>query len=335
MRAVVIERGGQSVEIVADMQPGAGTKDLVGYVRLPRESRADDLVRLHVLYRSGRSAQVSTLEPEDFDGALPETLGGILSHDAAAAVARARFDRARPAAYYGVESWGRADSPRLSLVVPAGGNLDMIRVRAGIVARAGELVEVIYAVGADQAPAARAAIVQAHAVYRVPHRLALCAADVDPCTRLRVAVAVAAGETVLVTGADVLPEGHDWLEAACGVPTDGAGLRALAMADHHGAPIGALDAAAPSQAAEAMALRRSAADAFALADLNYPDPGVVLSHLGRALGIDRQAPAGRTPALVRYADCRANPAEVQIARAALRVLEAVPSGLPDDLPSGA
>lgn len=304
----------------------------MGYVRLPRESRADDVARLHLLYRSGRSALVAELEAVGFDGALPEGFGRPLSEEGATAIARARFDRGRPAAYYGVESWGRAEAPLLSLVVPAGANLDMIRIRAGLIARTARPVEVIYAVGADQAPAVRAAVAQAHAVHRVPHRLALCAADVDPCTRLRVAVAVAASETVLVTGSDVLPEGTGWLEAARAMPAGNAGLAAFALQDHHGAPIETLTAASPASVAEALVLRRPAADAFALADLNYPDPGVVLAHLGRALGVERSA---KSPALVRYADARSNPTEALIARAALRVLEACPPDLPNDLPPGA
>lgn len=205
IRAVRIECGGETREIPRCTGPGGGY--------LPWPGRAAGPCRLQLVHHSARVRTVAEITPEIFDGRAPEAFRALEPARAAGALARAREDGLLPMRRRGTELRTFGERParvRLSLVAPEGRNPDMLRARAGAVfgqklAREAEIVT--YATGARTRQRPR----EIHAIFGLHVRALTLSGDWPPADALRAALAEADGEVTLVLGADVLPEGGDWL----------------------------------------------------------------------------------------------------------------------------
>lgn len=288
VRGLAVERGGAVAEVPFANRPGAAS---VGYVPLPRASRLDDTVRLRLIFHSGQGEAVHAGPLAAFDGAMP-ALAGV---EDAAAVARARLDRARSPATGWTETFGTMPRrTRLAVVTPLGADPDMIRARAALLAaevgRTGVVVVVSMADG-PAVEAVRAAIAQTVAVHGLPHRLVVTGPDADPATRLIAALRPIGAAATLLLGAEVLP--------AQGAGLAG-GLRRLparrmafgALTDHEGQE-------AAAGAAACVALAPVAVDAIVALGAAYPEPDVLVAEAARRLGV-RPRP-GRAGGFVRFA----------------------------------
>ena len=320
VRALRIERGGAAEEVAVAARTS-------GFAAVPGDGA---VCRLSLVLWSGRVLAVRAGVPEAFSGEVPEALAAEPG-----AVARARLELPRVAAA-GVEDFGTAGEPALSVVAPVAANLDLIRARAAAVfgEPKGRAVEIVYHVRTGAlAEAARGAIAQAEAVYGIAHRLVTLPAAATEADGLRAALAAATAPRLLCLGAEVLPAGAGWLAAWLGRldaarPVLGGALLDIGGAALHvggltcvGWPVQDLPRGASGGGAVTAAcvgLTRDAAERLAEAP-HYPEPDVMLAAAVRAMG--REARVLPQCRFVRYGG-RAGPSRLAEAvdRAALALV---------------
>ncbi|WP_424931430.1 hypothetical protein [Amaricoccus macauensis] len=189
--------------------------DLAGYILWP--DRDPGPCRIQIVYRSRRVQTVHEGLPESFDGNAPAALARCEPKAAARALSMARLDGAAPAArgHVQVERFGESpDRVRLSIVAPASANPDLLRARASALfsqrnARQVELV--IYGTESINLSELRGKLAECHALFGIAVRLVTLGGTWTRSDALRAAVSKAEGEHTLLLGADVVPEGPEWL----------------------------------------------------------------------------------------------------------------------------
>ncbi len=208
-RAIRIECGGEAREVQPDARP------LVGY--LPWPAGTTGPCRVQIAYHSGRLQTCFHSVPERFEGGVPEALGQCDPDAAARALARARLDGVAQASRgrVHVERFGARPCPvRLSIVVPASANPDIIRAQAASIfsQKADDQVELVtYMADNPEAATTRRRLADIHAVFGLAVTQVTLGGIWTQADALRAAIAQTEGDVTLLLGADVLPEGPDWL----------------------------------------------------------------------------------------------------------------------------
>lgn len=210
VRAVRLEIGAEAREIPAGLDP------LVGY--LPWPGRSHEICRIRLVYHSGRIQTAHEGPMDGFDGTVPAAFARLDPDMAARSLARARFDGTPPLTRgrVEVEQFGaRPARLRVSVVVRASSNTDLLRARAAAIfaqKRGRETELVVFAPDGPGRDRIRRCHAEIAATFGLPIRSLTLRGRWTAAEALRAGLAEAAGETSLILGANVLPQGPQWLD---------------------------------------------------------------------------------------------------------------------------
>lgn len=192
------------------------TGQVRAFVAVPGAADPGAQCRLRLKYRSGRVQTVKSPVVPVFDGTVAADIPVADMGAAGHSLAQAQLSRQRPVLVVRVEDIGlRPRAPVLTLLIPLADNPDILRARATQLT--GEPrwreVQVIYHCGVSRANPARQLLAQIRMTHGLSHQLVVVPDLADPTERILAALPQVQARSVLLLGAQVLPQGPGWLAA--------------------------------------------------------------------------------------------------------------------------